>query len=239
MIRFFLSTPFHSFPTIPLLSLPGGPGDVPFVLDQNTVGWYIGLHCLVYRRAHELQLLFNNAWRVYVQARHNGWVVSFASSYTLPFFEIRGLKSSSALKGWHGSHGVGNIRCYTRLFTLPLYLKKCTTCRLCLAQASIEGPPCNVQAGFLLRLVLFQSIRHWRSSNWSRYWRWWRRFKLGRNRFRRGWAFHPFHLAIKIAKNCIDCFRYFLHLQDVCGVERCVMLAFGLFPIKKLALQVR
>ena len=130
---------------------------------------------------------------------------------------------------------VGNIRCYTRLFSLPLYLKKCTTCRLCLAQARIEGPPCNVQAGFQLLLVQFQSIRHRRSSSCSSYWSWWRRFKLSRTRFRRGWAFHPFHLAIKIAKNCIDWFRFF----PIVGLVRCVMLAFGLFPSKEVALQVR
>ena len=89
----------------------------------------------------------------------------------------------------------------------------------------------NVQAGFRLLLVLFQSIRHRRS--------WWRRFKLSRIRFRRGWAFHPFHLAIKIAKNCIDCFRFFCICKTFVGVVRCVMLAFGLFPIKEVALQVR
>ena len=72
MIKFFFSTPFHCFPTIPILSLPGGPGDVPIVSDQNIVGWYIGLHRLVDRRAHELQQLFNNASCVYVQARRNG-----------------------------------------------------------------------------------------------------------------------------------------------------------------------
>ena len=136
---------------------------------------------------------------------------------------------------------VGNIRCYTRLFSLPLYLKKCTTCRLCLAQARIEGPPCNVQAGFRLLLVRFQSIRHRRSSSCSSYWSWWRRFELSRTRFRRGWAFHPFHLAIKIAKNCIEChgFRFFCICKTFVGVERCVMFAFGLFPIKEVALQVR
>ena len=72
MIKFFFSTPFHYFPTIPILSLPGGPGDVSIVSDQNSVGWYIGLHRLVDRRAHELQQLFNNASCVYVQARRNG-----------------------------------------------------------------------------------------------------------------------------------------------------------------------
>ena len=49
-----------------------------------------------------------------------------------------------------------NIRCYTRLFSLPLYLKKYTTCRMCLAQARTEGPPSNVQAEFRLLLVRFQ-----------------------------------------------------------------------------------
>ena len=47
MIKKKFSTPFHCFPTIPILSLPGGPGDVPIVSDQNTVGWYSGLHRLV------------------------------------------------------------------------------------------------------------------------------------------------------------------------------------------------
>ena len=68
MIKDFFPTPFHSFPTIPILC---GPGDVLVVSDQNTVGWYIRLHHLVDRRAHELQLLFNSALYVYVQARHN------------------------------------------------------------------------------------------------------------------------------------------------------------------------
>ena len=72
MIKNFFSTPFHCFPTIPILSLPGGPGDVPIVSDQNIVGWYIGLHRLVDRRAHELPQLFNNASCVNVQARRNG-----------------------------------------------------------------------------------------------------------------------------------------------------------------------
>ena len=72
MIKFFFSTPFHCFPTIPTLSLPGGPGDVPIVSDQNSVGWYIGPHRLVDRRAHELPQLYNNASCVYVQARRNG-----------------------------------------------------------------------------------------------------------------------------------------------------------------------
>ena len=72
MIQIFFSTPFHSFPTIPILSLPGGPGDVPIISDKNTVGWYIGPHRLVDSRAHELPQLFNNASCVYVQARRNG-----------------------------------------------------------------------------------------------------------------------------------------------------------------------
>ena len=38
--------PFSLFPYIPILSIPSGPGDVPIVWDQNTVGWYIGLHRL-------------------------------------------------------------------------------------------------------------------------------------------------------------------------------------------------
>ena len=38
---------------IPSLSLPGGPGDVPIALDQlaSAVGWYVGPHCLVDKRA--------------------------------------------------------------------------------------------------------------------------------------------------------------------------------------------
>ena len=90
MIKKHFYIPLHSFPTIPIFSLPCGQGDVLIVSDQNTVGWYIGLHSLVDRRAHELQQwqLFNNTSCVYVQARRNGWVVSVA--YTLSFFEIRG-----------------------------------------------------------------------------------------------------------------------------------------------------
>ena len=72
MIKKKFSTPFHFFPTIPILSLPGGPGDVPIISDKNTVGWYIGPHRLVDSRAHELPQLFNNASCVYVQARRNG-----------------------------------------------------------------------------------------------------------------------------------------------------------------------
>ena len=107
VIKKFLSTPFHIFLTIPILSLPGGPGDVPIVSDQNTVCWYIGQRRLVDRCAHELPQSLHNAGCVYVQARCNGWVVS--NAYTHFLFRDKGeaaQKSSSAPEGWHGSHGV-------------------------------------------------------------------------------------------------------------------------------------
>ena len=46
-------------------------------------------------------------------------------------------------------------------------------------------------------------------------------------------------LMIEIAKNCIDCFRVFCICETFVGVVRFVMLAFGSFPIKEVALQVR
>ena len=74
-------TRLSSYEMFPLIindcwrSLPYGPGDVPIVLDQNTIGWYKGQHCLVDRRAHGLQQLFTNASCVYVQVKWNSWVV--------------------------------------------------------------------------------------------------------------------------------------------------------------------
>ena len=59
------------------------------------------------------------------------------------------------------------------------------------------------------------------------------------NQIQKRMSLHPFHLAIKIAKNCIDCFRFFCICKTFVGVVRCVMLAFGLFPIKEVALQFR
>ena len=51
MIKKKFSTPFHSFPNIPILSLPCGPRDVPIVSVQNTVvgisdctAWLTGAH---------------------------------------------------------------------------------------------------------------------------------------------------------------------------------------------------
>ena len=125
MIKILFSTPFHSFPTIPILSLPGGPGDVPIVSDQNTFGWYIGLHLLVDRRAHELQQLFNDASCVYMQARRNGWVVSVAYALSLDS-EIRGrLHRNHHLRSRGGTAVTACCvekitRCYTRLFFLPI-----------------------------------------------------------------------------------------------------------------------
>ena len=120
MVKEKISTPFHSFPTIPILSLPCSPGDVTKIQWV----WYIGLHCLINRSSHELQQLFNNVSCVYVQARCNSWVVSVA--YTLSYFVIRG-----RLHRNHHLHSsgctavtvcwVGNIRCYTWRFPLPYH----------------------------------------------------------------------------------------------------------------------
>ena len=70
MINVFLSLPLFKFSlTIPSLYLPGGPGDIQIVSDQNAVCRYIGPHRW---RAQELQTSLNNASCVYVQARRNG-----------------------------------------------------------------------------------------------------------------------------------------------------------------------
>ena len=90
MIKKNFSTPFHCFPTIPILSLPWGPGDVLIVSDQNIVCWYIGLHSLVDRRTHELQQLFNNASCVYL------WLLEVSHFMD----DVHGLSQLVVFPGW-------------------------------------------------------------------------------------------------------------------------------------------
>ena len=158
------SNTFQVFFTIPILSLPGGPGDVSIVSDQNTVGWYIGPHRLGDRRAHELPQFFKNASRVYVQARRNGWVVSVAC--TLSFFEIRGRQHINHLLPRDGAAVTAccleNIRCYTRILFLPWYLKKVYNLQVVFAHTRKEAR--NVAGLFHLR---FQYVWHESGKRWS------------------------------------------------------------------------
>ena len=54
---------------IPNLSLPCWSGDVPIVMDQNSVCWHFGQH-LWSTGTNELLQLLNNASCVYVQERY-------------------------------------------------------------------------------------------------------------------------------------------------------------------------